>query len=347
METTIDTEFLTEFLVGILNIPSPTGDTDNALAYTARALKTLGIHTHRTIKGTLLATVDGISTNSPRAVTAHVDTLGAVVKEIKPTGRLGLSLIGNYPWNAIESESVTIATENAGTFRGSVQLNYASKHVHGPVVGTTIRDAATMEVRLDARTTNRSETAALGISVGDFVYLDPRVEMVNGFIRSRHLDNKAGVACLMAAMKLITDQGLKLKQRSTLHFSHYEEVGHGAASGIPADCTELLTVDMAAVGDGQNSDEFHCTLCIKDSAGPYHRDFNRKLRILASENGIDLRTDVYPFYGSDGESHWRAGGNSRVALIGPGVDASHSYERTHMDALIATSQLIAAYLTSE
>jgi len=219
--------------------------------------------------------------------------------------------------------------------------------VHGAAVNETKREAGTLEVRVDARTSSAGETRALGIAVGDFVYLDPRVEVVNGFIRSRHLDDKACVACVLAAVKALQEAGEAPAQRTTLHISNYEEVGHGAAGGFPPDIVELLTVDMAAIGDGQASDEFHCTLCVKDSGGPYHIDFNRKLRQLAAEKGIALRTDIYPYYGSDGEALWRAGADVRVALIGPGVDASHSYERTHLDALGDTARLIGYYLLSE
>jgi len=344
---TIDTDYLTEFLVGLLNTPSPTGDAARGIAYTEAALRELGLETRRTVKGALVATLEGRSHSEPRAVTAHVDTLGAMVKEIKANGRLALTQIGGYAWNAIEGEGVTVATEGQGTYRGSVQLNKASSHVHGASVGETKREAGTLEVRIDARTGSAGETRALGIAVGDFVYLDPRVETTNGFIRSRHLDDKASVACVLAAVKAIKEAGEVPAQRTTLHISNYEEVGHGAAGGFPPDIVELLTVDMAAIGEGQASDEFHCTLCVKDSGGPYHIDFNRKLRRLAAEEKIALRTDIYPHYGSDGEALWRAGADIRVALIGPGVDASHSYERTHLDALGDTARLIGYYLLSE
>jgi len=343
----IDTEYITEFLVGLLNTPSPTGDTDKAIAYCESAMQALGLETRRTRKGALLATLAGQSDAEPRAVTAHVDTLGAMVKEIKPNGRLALTQIGGYAWNAIEGEGVTIATEGQGTYRGSVQLTKASSHVHGGAVNETKREAGTLEVRIDARTVNAAETKALGIAVGDFVYLDPRVGVVNGFIRSRHLDDKACVACVLAAVKALLESNEKPAQTTTIFISNYEEVGHGAAGGFPLDVTQLLTVDMAAIGDGQNSDEFHCTLCVKDSGGPYSIDFNRRLRRLAQESGVDLKTDIYPYYGSDGEALWRAGADVQVALIGPGVDASHSYERTHLDALVDTARLIGYYLLSD
>jgi putative aminopeptidase FrvX len=344
---TIDADYLAEFLLGLLNTPSPTGDAEAGIAYTERALRELGLETQRTVKGALVTTLEGQSSSEPRALTAHVDTLGAMVKEIKGSGRLTLSQIGGYAWNMIEGEGVTISTEGQGTYRGSVQLTKASSHVHGGAVNETKREASTLEVRIDARTSNAAETRALGIAVGDFVYLDPRVETANGFIRSRHLDDKACVACVLASVKALQAAGETPAQRTTLHFSNYEEVGHGAAGGFPADLVELLTVDMAAIGDGQTSDEFHCTLCVKDSGGPYHREMSRKMRRLASEKSLTLRTDIYPYYGSDGEALWRAGADVRVALIGPGVDASHGYERTHIEALVDTAKLIGYYLLSE
>jgi len=341
---TIDTDYLLSFLMDLLRVPSPTGDTGAAIAHVEAALADLGLTTRRTRKGALLATLPGRVGDEPRAVTAHVDTLGAMVKEVKPSGRLALTQIGGYAWNAIEGECVTVKTEERGTYRGTVQPVRASHHVHGSASGDVKRDAAALEVRVDARTARAADTRALGIEVGDFVYLDPRVEMVNGFVKSRHLDDKAGVACVLAAVKVLRDAGETPAQTTTLHFSNYEEVGHGAAGGFPADLSELLTVDMAAIGEGQVSDEFHCTLCVKDSGGPYHFDFNRRLRQLAADNGLDLKADIYPFYGSDGEALWRAGADVRVALIGPGVDASHGYERTHADALVDTARLIGYYL---
>jgi putative aminopeptidase FrvX len=344
----IDTEYLTEFLTRLLNTPSPTGYAAPAITLTQEALQSfprLALSLNR--KGALLVEWAGQNSHSPRGLTAHVDTLGAMVKEIKTNGRLKLTQIGGYAWNTVEGEGVTIFPASVAPIRGSILLNKASTHIFGPLVRDTRRDEENMEIRLDARTCKAEETRQLGIEVGDFVAFDPRVEISNGFIRSRHLDDKACVACLVAAVKAISDAGLKPVQRTHFLISNYEEVGHGAAVGFPADLTELVAVDMAAVGEGQTSDEFHATLCVKDSGGPYHHGLSQKLRQLAEEQGIAYKVDIYPYYGSDGEAYWRAGGDVAVALIGPGVDASHNYERTHLDALVATTEWILAYLLSE
>jgi putative aminopeptidase FrvX len=344
----INTQFMLDFLSNLLNTPSPTGLAEPAIALTEQTLKTFpALKLSRTRKGALLATWPGQRDDSPRALTAHVDTLGAMVKEVKSNGRLKLSQVGGFAWNAIEGEGCTVFTRFGRSVRGSILLTKASTHVFGAEVNETKRTADTLEVRLDARTFSEQETLDLGIGVGDFVAFDPRVEMNAGFVRSRHLDDKACVAALVTAVKALADAGLKPARTFTLLISNYEEVGHGAAAGIPADAEELLVVDMAAVGEGQNSDEFHASLCVKDSHGPYHHDMSDRLRTLAEKHAIPYKVDIYPYYGSDGEAFWTAGGDVAVALIGPGVDASHNYERTHTEALLATTRWVLAYLLEE
>lgn len=348
-----DSKYMVDFLVGLLNTPSPTGYAEQAITLVEKELsqfKQLKLSCTR--KGALIARWDRRPSTSPereapRALTAHVDTLGAMVREIKSNGRLVITRIGGLMLNAVETEGCWVFTSKGKKVRGSLLINAASAHVYGPKATETARDEEHMEIRLDARTTSEKETRGLGIQVGDFVAFDPRVEMTNGFVRSRHLDDKACVATIVAAVKALTESGQSPAQTVYFHVSNYEEVGHGAAAGIPSDVHELLTVDMAAAGEGQESDEFHATLCLKDSGGPYHHGLSNKLRALAEANKIPYKTDIYPYYASDGEAFWRAGGDVAVALIGPGVDASHNYERTHTDALVATTQWIMAYLLAE
>ncbi len=345
---TIDETYFTTFLVDLLNIASPTGFAEPAIAFVEKELsKYKQLELSRTRKGALVAKWNVESNLSPVALTAHVDTLGAVVKEIKSNGRLKLSRIGGIQWPTVETEGVWIITSKGERIRGSVLIDTASGHIYSGAGSDTPRNDAHMEVRIDARTTSEKETRELGINIGDCVAFDTRVEVTNGFIRSRFLDDKACVANLVAAIKSMTDAGQSPERSVYFHISNYEEVGHGAAAGIPSDVAELISVDMAVVGDGQESDEFHATLCIKDSGGPYHFELNNKLRTLAEKNNIPYKTDVYPFYGSDGEAFWRAGGDVALSLIGPGIDASHNYERAHMDGLNATTNWIMAYLLGD
>ncbi len=203
----LDTEYMLDFLVNLLNTPSPTGFTGAAIALAESAFRALHLETRRTRKGALLVTLPGEKNDVPRALTAHVDTLGAMVREIKANGRLKVSKIGGFPWNFVEGEGCWVYTQSGQRIRGSLLLTTASVHVYGAATKDSPRDDDHMEVRLDARTSSAEETRALGIQVGDYVVFDPRVEMTEGFVRSRHLDDKAGVAAILAAAKALTDAG--------------------------------------------------------------------------------------------------------------------------------------------
>ncbi len=343
----INQEYFVDFLVKLLNVTSPTGFAEPAIAFVERELSQFNqLQLRRTRKGALVAKWEVESDQAPVALTAHVDTLGAVVKEIKSNGRLKLSRIGGIQWPSVETEGVWVFTSDGAKIRGSVLIDTASGHIFGGPGSETPRNDEHMEVRLDARTLSEKETRELGVNIGDCVAFDPRVEVTNGFIRSRFLDDKACVANLVAAIKSLTDAGQSPARTVYFLISNYEEVGHGASTGIPPEVAELVTVDMAVVGKGQDSDEFNATLCIKDGGGPYHFGLNNKLRALAEQYNIPYKTHVYVFYGSDGEAFWRAGGDVELALIGPGIDASHNYERAHMDGLNATTNWIMAYLLS-
>jgi len=343
----IDVRFMVDFLVQLLRTPSPTGYTEDALHLVRETLANLKLDTRFNTKGGLIATWQGKSNTRGRALTAHVDTLGAMVKEIdNSTGRLRLSKIGGLTWNSVEGETCTVITNSGRTYRGAILPRKASVHVHsGPEVERGERSDATMEVRLDAKVRSGAETHQLGIEVGDFVAFDPRTEVTDtGFIRSRHLDDKASVACIAAACKALLDAGLRPTQRLTILISHFEEVGHGASTGIPAEVKELLAIDMAAVGPGQNSDEYSVGICVKDSGGPYSLEMKKMLMQLCRSADIPYKLDIYPYYGSDVGPVWRSGADVIAGLIGPGVDASHHYERTHVDALVATVRLIIEFM---
>jgi len=339
-----------EFLVGLLNTHSPTGYHVEAIEYVRQAFSELEmpeLSMQLTRKGALLATLKGKSSEKSIGVTGHIDTLGLMVKQIKGNGRLQVTRLGGLLWGGVESEGVTIRTADNKRYRGSVTPVNTSVHVNSKIHKLE-RNGETMEIRIDAKTSSAKETRDLGINVGDFVFLDPRVEVLDtGFIRSRFLDDKAGVACMYGALLAVKDAGVKVPYDVHFLIANYEEVGHGGASGFPDDIHEILTVDMGALGDGQSGDEFSVSICVKDGGGPYHFDMNNKLRRLAQENDIAHNLDIYVYYASDGTSFWRAGGDAKVGLAGPGVDGSHSYERTHHDSIQHSTHLIARYMLDD
>jgi putative aminopeptidase FrvX len=341
----IDIDGLMVFLVGLLNTPSPTGYHREAIEYVRDAFDDLGVlEINVTRKGALIAKLKGKSADKPVGLTAHVDTLGLMVREVKSNGGLKVSRLGGLLMAGAENEGVTVRTADDKRLRGTLVPMNTSVHVNKDIA-TTERSEDTMEIRLDERTSSGAETKSLGIDVGDFVFVDPRVEVTeSGFIKSRFLDDKAGVACIYAALQAIKKGGLTVPQDVYILIANYEEVGHGGSAGFPPNLAELLTVDMGAIGDEQNSDEFSVSICTKDAGGPYHFDMVNKLRRLCQQHNISHNMDIYVYYASDGTAFWRAGGDAKVGLAGPGIAASHSYERTHKESLQHSAHLLARYM---
>lgn len=338
---------ITEILEQLVSIPSPSGYTDDCIRFCDNFLKSSGVTTQITNKGALIATVEGQDKENHRLLTAHVDTLGAMVKEIKPDGRLKLSMIGGFRWNSVEGEYVHIHTSNGKTFSGTILMHQTSVHVYRDG-GEAKRNAANIEVRVDAEVKNPQDVRELGIEVGDFISFEPKFEVTDtGFVKSRHLDDKASVAILLQLIVELQKQTITLPYTTHFYISNNEEIGYGGNASIPEETAEYLAVDMGAIGDGQTTSEYVASICAKDSSGPYHFELRKHLVQLAEQNGVDYAIDIYPYYGSDASSAIRAGADVKHGLIGPGIDSSHAQERTHQKALEHTFNLLFAYVQSD
>jgi putative aminopeptidase FrvX len=336
------TKYCVDRIVELCKVPSPSGYTHKVRAYLVKELDKLGFKAEITIKGSVLACLGGQKNHLVLA--AHVDTLGAMVRSIKPNGRIRFTKIGGYPENNIENENVIVHTRDGREYTGTVYINGPAAHVYSDS-GSSKRDDSTMEVVLDEVVKSKKDTEKLGISPGDFISLDARTVLTpSGFIKSRHLDDKASAGILLGLAKAVAEKKLVLKRKVSILFTAYEEVGHGAASGVPADTVEMISVDMGAVGDDLGTDEYKVSICAKDSGGPYDYDVTTALINLAKELKLDQAVDIYPFYGSDVEGTLRAGYDIRHGLIGPGVFASHGYERTHTKGVENTFKLLRAYI---
>jgi putative aminopeptidase FrvX len=341
----IDYSFQESFLLDLLKVPSPTGHAEQAIQLLEATLKAFPeVQTSRSRKGALLAVLSGKKHELKRGLTAHVDTLGGMVKQVKASGRLELTNIGGWAPSSVEAEGCTVFSRSGSAYRGSYLPVKASVHVYGQAARDEVHKYDNMEVRLDERVTKEEETRKLGIDVGDYVAFDPRPEAINDFVRSRHLDDKACVANIVSAIKTLHDAGLKPAYDTFILFSNYEETGFGGTSDVPESIEEFVAVDMAAIGEGQASDEYHASICVKDGSGPYHHGLSSKLRALAEKYKLPHKVDIYVNYGSDAKAYWHGGGSAAIALIGPGVDSSHHYERVHKDGMLAATQWIVAYL---
>ena len=328
----------------LLSIDSPTGYTDYAALWLKSSFEMLGFSASITTKGGILVDLGGEDADNGLLLAAHADTLGAMVAEVKGNGRLRLTPLGGMNANNAEAENVRIYTRGGKVLEGTFQLCNASVHVNGDY-NTAKRSYDTMEVVLDEDVNSAGDTRKLGIEVGDIVCFDPRTRRTaSGYLKSRFLDDKLSVGILLGFARYLADNHIVPKRRTYLHITVYEEVGHGGSGSLPAGVTEAISVDMGCVGNGLSCTERQVSICVKDSGGPYSYQVVGKLIEAAKKTEADYAADVYPYYGSDVEATLRAGFDIRHGLIGPGVYASHGYERSHIDGVHNTLKVLCGYL---
>lgn len=336
------------YLKNILTIPSPSGFTERVMDYIKEELHILNVPYSITNKGAVIVTLEGKNQDYERVFSAHIDTLGAMVKGIKSNGSVSFVPVGGFMMNSIEGENCTIETLDGKKITGTIQSIKPSVHISGDEARDLKRTPENMEIVLDEKVFSKEDTKNIGIEVGDFVYFNTRTIFTpNGFVKSRHLDDKASAAILLYAINYLVQNSIELPYTTSFFISNYEEVGHGASAALPKNIKEFISVDMGAPGLDQNSSEYAVCICAKDSSGPYDLELRKKLVTMCKENNIPYKIDIYPHYGSDASAALRAGWDIKTALIGTGVFASHGYERTHMEGILATLDLIIKYCDAE
>ena len=342
----IDLKYTLKKTVELLAIPSPVGYTHMAIEWVRKELEILGVKKYNiTKKGALIAYVKGKDSNYKKMISAHVDTLGAVVKKVKKNGRLEITNVGGFAWGSVEGEHVTIHTLSEKTYTGTILPIKASVHVYGDVAREMPRTEETMEIRIDEDVKTDQDVFKLGILQGDFVSLDPRTRVLeNGYIKSRYLDDKLCVAQILAYLKYLKDNKLKPRTDLYIYFSNFEEIGHGV-SVFPEDLDEFIAVDIGLVaGEDAHGDEKKVNIIAKDSRSPYDYTLRKKLQEAADKNKIQYTIGVHNRYGSDATTAILQGFDFKYACIGPNVDATHHYERCHNDGIVETIKLLIAYL---
>lgn len=334
-------EFNIKLMEEIFNIPSPSGYTFKIINYLDEYVTKLGFKTSRNQKGNLIVDVVG-KTNYTVGLSAHVDTLGLMVRSIRGDGHLSFTTVGGILLPTVDGEYCTVHTRDGKEYSGTVLSTSPSVHVYKDS-RSKARDMDNMYIRLDEVVKSKADTLKLGIETGDFITIDPKFQFTNTkYIKTRFLDDKASVFILVELLRYLKEENITPNYNLKIIFSTYEEVGHGAAN-IP-NMDEMLVVDMGCIGLDLNCNEHQVSICAKDSSGPYDYQMISKLVSLAKENKIDYALDVYPMYGSDASAALSAGNDIKAALIGSGIHASHGMERTHYNALENTYKLIMKYI---
>jgi peptidase M42 family hydrolase len=344
IEPIIDRHYLARHLENLLLTPSPTGMTDLAVGYVCSELENLRIPYELTRRGAIRADIKGHQPSPDRAIVTHLDTLGAIVKSIQPNGRPTIAPVGHWSARFAEGARCTIFADDGKTFRGTILPLKASGHTFGDGIDTQPISWSNLEIRLDEKVLTDKGAAGLGIHVGDMVAIDSQPEFSpNGFVNARHLDDKAGVAAVLAMAKAMRDQNITPRLDCHLLFTIAEEVGSGASAVLHGDVAELISVDNGTIAPGQNTAEYGVTIAMQDSSGPFDWHLTRHLLGICKAHRIAHSRDVFNHYRSDAASAVEAGNDIRTALVCFALDSSHGYERSHLDSLEAVARLLALY----
>lgn len=342
----IDTEWMLDILFRLLRVPSPSGRTDAVMQYIGDIVADLGLEASVTRQGTLLIDLPGATETVDRALVVHADTIGCMVSGLKDNGRLSVVPIGTFSARFAEGARVQIVTEHPDiVYTGTVLPLKTSGHAFDDAVDTQGVGWDHVEVRVDERVDDKKDLEDLGIEIGNTVALmaGPTLSR-SGYLNSRHIDGKAGVAIALAAAKSVKEGTLALPHRTSIMVTIFEEVGHGASAGVSEDVAELISIDNAVCAPGQNSIEHGITIPLKDLHGPFDYHLTRKLIRIAQTHQLPVARDIFRFYRSDVAAALEAGVGARAALVAFGLDASHGWERTHIDSLDACAKLLTLWL---
>lgn len=346
MKYNFDQMFTIDCFKEIVNVPSPVGYYVQMNPVIERYAEMFGHKVTYDNKSTAYITLDGEDNSKTVMIGAHLDTIGLIVRRIEPNGTIRVRNLGGINFGSLEGETVTIHTRDGRSYTGLMACQSHSVHVFDDA-RTLTRDENTMMILLDEKVKNSDDVRALGIRHGDMVSIDPRCQFTeNGFLKSRFIDDKAAVACAFTMLKYLTENNLKPKYRTLLAFPYAEEINIGGAY-VPAEVSEFVAIDIGLIGPDYDGNEFCVTICCKDNASPYDYELTTRLINLAEKINCNYAVDIFYRYGTDASASLKAGNNLKAGAFGMPVYCSHGMERTHIDSLNNTIDLMIAYALGE
>ena len=340
----MDTSFFKSTLIELMDIDSTTGLYIEIENYIVSFLQNHGLCPNRLRKGGVWVDIGG--QGDVLYIMSHCDTIGLAVNGINADGTIKVTNIGGLRAHLSERANVRLYTKKGDVYTGTIQRTHPC--IQAAPIGFNEQPAdydANLCLILDEQVHSNKDVENLGVRRGDIVALFPDLVFTNnGFIKSRFLDDKVCVSLIMALIRELVMAEVKLKRHVIFGFTMYEEIGHGG-SWIPLMAQDVMSVDIAPVGPTTKSTEDAVTIFTQDARFPYHYGMLKELIDAADASGVKYNLDMmYPKGGSDCDSSIIAGYDVRHAAIGPGVIGSHGYERTHIQGVLATFQLIRNYI---
>jgi putative aminopeptidase FrvX len=330
----------------LCDLAGPTGQEDAVLDWVAGEWAGRG-EVRRSAVGNLTLRLPG---PGPRVLLcAHADELSLIVRSVSPDGFLRV-LPGErdqFPFPYFVGQRLRILAER-GPVRG--------------VLATTTGHALTPEQRqrtvlswddifVDAGLT-AEEVAAHGIGVGTRMVWDPGIERIGRLLVGKAMDDRLGVAVLVALARRLDPARLRFDV--TLGLTVQEEIGMLGASSLARDggFDRAFVIDNGLAGDIPTVSAAHVpvrlgggpVLVHRDSSAHYSRRLIRELRETAVRGGVPVQEAVLYHYSSEGGHVLRQG--VETVLVAPPIRYSHSpFEAVDPVDVEAAVRLFELYLS--
>lgn len=344
----IDPAWLTDTLHELVEVDSTVGYYPEIHAWLEEFLAPMGYEVTYDNKATAYVRVPGEDHEKTVCVGAHLDTIGLIVRGFNADGTLRVRQLGGVNYHDLEGETCYVHCRDGRTVVGQIICEHHSVHVFEDCRKME-RDENHMEVSLCDDVSSPEDARALGVTEGAIVSIDPHFQALdNGYIMSRHIDDKGAVTVLLDVLRWLHDTGRKPACDTVFAFPIYEEIGHGGAF-VPSEVSEYVALDITLIGPDYASDEHSVGVICSDHKGPYDWELTNTLLACAREACDEGKwnTQVCFRYSTDANAAYTLGSNLRSGAFGMAVLSSHGRDRCHVDALVETEKLCRAYLMGE
>lgn len=169
----INKEFVLKVANELINIDSPSSYTKSAINYLKENIAKFNFETTLSNKGNLIVSIPGKDTSHTIGLSAHVDTLGLMVRSIKSDGKLAFTRIGGPMLPTLDGEYCRILTREGKIYTGTILSTTPAAHVF-PDATSAPRKEDTMEIRIDEIVYSKEDTEKLGIQNGDIIAIEPK-----------------------------------------------------------------------------------------------------------------------------------------------------------------------------
>jgi putative aminopeptidase FrvX len=328
----------------LVMLHSPSGVEGEMTQFLLAEFERLGVEVKVDWADNVVAKIPGKDRSRAIAITAHKDEIGAIVKRLKPGGRLEVARLGgSFPW--VYGEGVVDILGDRRTLSGI--LSFGSRHVSHESPQKVQQETHPVEwekVWIETKL-SQEQLHKAGVRPGTRVVVGKqrkRALRLQDYIASYTLDNKASVAILLALAERVKEPALDVY----LVASAKEEVGALGALYFSQrhQLEALIALEICPLApEYPIADGVAPVLLSQDSYGLYDEGLNSELQQAADGVNVPLQRAILSSFGSDASIAMKLGHVARGACLGFPTQNTHGYEIAHLGAIANCLEVLVSY----